>query len=183
VNLRAATASGYVRCMRIALALLVLGFSAVPAHADDDTPKGEKGRPGEKGTLGVGIIVGEPTGICAKIYTRDDRAIQLAVGEAFISQGFQFDTDYVFHPWILQDRDSFVLPAYIGPGIRVVDYAGGNNAPSHFAAGLRAVVGLVFDFKNVPLDAFIEVAGVLEYDFSKGAGVGLNLGAGVRYYF
>ena len=42
---------------------------------------------------------------------------------------------------------------------------------------------MLFDFKDVPLDAFIEVAGVLEYDFKDGVGLGLNLGAGVRYYF
>jgi hypothetical protein len=66
----------------------------------------------------------------------------------------------------------------------VIDYTDGrdNNA---LAIGVRGVVGLLFDFKNVPLDAFIEVAGVLEYKFSDGAGAGLtlNAGAGVRYYF
>jgi len=38
----------------------------------------------------------------------------------------------------------------------------------------------------VPLDAFIEVAGVLEYEFKAGTGVGVRLNggaAGVRYYF
>ena len=56
---------------------------------------------------------------------------------------------------------------------------------SAFAFGVRAVGGMLFDFKNVPLDAFIEVAGVLEYEFRDGAGAGikLNAGAGVRYYF
>jgi hypothetical protein len=184
MNLRAGARPGYVRGMRIAIAILVLAVAA-PARADDDDAKGEKGRPAEKGTIGVGIIVGEPTGVCAKIYTRDDRALQVAVGEAFISQGFQGDIDYVFHPWILQERDTFVLPVYLGPGIRVVDYAGGNAAPSHFALGLRAVVGIVFDFKNVPLDAFLETALIGEYDFGAGKGVGaaFNAGAGLRYYF
>ena len=53
------------------------------------------------------------------------------------------------------------------------------------ATGLRAVVGLLFDFKTVPLDAFIEIAGVFEYDFGKDKGIGaaLNAGAGIRYYF
>lgn len=165
----------------VVLAVLVL--STTPALADDDAPGGEKGRPAEKGTLGVGIILGEPTGITAKLYLKDDQAIQAAAGASFVANGLQVDTDYVFHPWILQDKDTFVLPIYVGPGVRFIDYSGGSNGSSHFAAGLRAVGGMLFDFKNVPLDAFIEVAGVLEYDFKTGAGLGLNLGAGVRYYF
>jgi hypothetical protein len=42
---------------------------------------------------------------------------------------------------------------------------------------------MLFDFKDVPLDVFVEVAGVLEYDFTEGWGPALNAGAGVRYYF
>lgn len=171
--------------MRFPFAVMALLAATGPAFADDDEAKGEKGRPAEKGTLGVGIIVGEPTGICAKIYLSQDRALQVAAGSAFISNGLQLHADYVFHPWILQDRDSFVLPVYLGPGFRVIDYSGGSNGASHFAAGLRGVIGLLFDFKSVPLDAFIEIAGILEYDFKSGNGAGaaLNFGGGMRYYF
>jgi hypothetical protein len=156
---------------------------AAPALADDDEPKGEPGRPAEKGTLGVGIILGEPTGVTAKLYLKDDQAVQAAVGASFVANGIQADGDYVFHPLILQERDTFVLPVYLGPGVRLIDYSGGSNGSSHFAAGVRAVGGMLFDFKAVPLDAFIEVAGVFEYDFKTGAGAALNAGAGVRYYF
>jgi hypothetical protein len=50
---------------------------------------------------------------------------------------------------------------------------------------VRGVAGLLFDFKAVPLDAFFEIAPVLEYKFSSGAGfqLSLNAGAGIRYYF
>ena len=56
---------------------------------------------------------------------------------------------------------------------------------SSFALGVRLVRGLLFDFKTVPLDAFIEVAPVLEYEFKagRGAALRLNASAGVRYYF
>jgi hypothetical protein len=172
--------------MRFALALAVaIGFAA-PAHADPDD--GVRGA--DKGTLGVGIILGEPTGITAKLYLKDDQAVQAAVGSAFIGGGLQLHADYVWHPYILQTRDSFVLPVYVGPGVRLIDYTSGRNDPSGastsaFALGVRGVAGLLFDFKAVPLDAFIEVAGVLEYEFRTGAGAALrlNAGAGVRYYF
>lgn len=156
------------------------------AIADEapETPV-EEGRPAEKGTIGVGLILGEPLGICAKLYLQDDQAVQAAVGSAFIGGGLQLHADYVLHPWILQDRNSFVMPVYLGPGLRLVDYNAGRGADSHFAIGARAVIGLLFDFKEVPLDVFVEVAGVFEYDFkdSEGFGLALNAGAGVRYYF
>ncbi|HEY1558049.1 MAG TPA: hypothetical protein VGF94_24635 [Kofleriaceae bacterium] len=174
--------------LRFAFAVIALAVLAPAARADDDTPKGETGRPVDKGAIGVGIILGEPTGICAKLYLKDDQAIQAAVGSDFVSGGLQVHGDYVFHPWILQDRDSYVLPAYVGPGLRVVDYQGQNGAPSQVAVGLRAVGGLLFDFKNVPLDAFVEVALVAGYKFGSGSAKGgfdpdINAGAGVRYYF
>lgn len=169
--------------MRLILVLALL-LAASPARADDDAPA-VKGRPVDKGTLGVGIVLGEPVGICMKLYLKDDQAIQAAVGSAFLGGGLQAHGDYVFHPWILQDKDTFVLPVYLGPGVRLIDYSGAAGGKSHAAFGLRAVIGLLFDFKNVPLDAFVEVAGIPEYDFGagKGFGFGINAGAGVRYYF
>lgn len=174
------------------LTLLVL--STTPALADEAEDGsgggsdgggggGGTGRGEDKGTLGVGIVIGEPTGVCARLYLKDDQAIQGAVGAAFIGGGFQVHADYAFHPYILQTRESFVLATYVGPGARVVQYSAGRDT-GYFALGLRAVGGLLFDFKN-PLDAFFEIAGVVEYGFADGEGFGasFNAGAGVRYYF
>jgi hypothetical protein len=54
-----------------------------------------------------------------------------------------------------------VLPVYVGVGVRLIDCQNGREASS-FALGLRLVGGLLLDFKTVPLEAFIEVASVLE---------------------
>src|SRR5215470_6834458 len=162
--------------MRLPFALTAVLAIAAPARADTD----DTGRGADKGTLGVGIILGEPTGITAKLYLQDDRAVQAAVGSAFIGGGLQLHGDYVFHPYILQSRDSFVLPVYVGPGVRLIDYTSGRNdasgaSTSAFALGARGVAGLLFDFKAVPLDAFVEAAAVLEYEFRSGAGFALRL--------
>ncbi len=165
--------------MRAALAITLVASLAGTALADD----GETSRM-DKGTIGIGLILGEPTGISAKLYLKDDQAVQAAAGFAFVGGGLHVHLDYVFHPFILQSKESFVLPFYFGPGVRVIDYRDGRDT-SFIAVGLRAVAGLLFDFKNVPLDAFVEVAGVLEYGFADGEGAGLaiNAAAGVRYYF
>jgi len=162
---------------RVVWALFVI-LAASQAFADDDAGRAEKG------TFGAGIIIGEPTGICARFYVKDDQAIQAAAGFAFVGGGIHMHVDYAFHPVILQSRDSFVLLAYIGPGVRLIQYRDGRDA-SYVALGLRGVGGLLFDFKDNPLDAFVEVAGVLEYGFDSDEGFGpaLNAAAGVRYYF
>lgn len=171
--------------MRFALARVVAAAIVVLAASARADPGDDSAHGADKGTLGVGLMLGEPTGLTAKLYLKDDQAIQAAVGSALIGGGFQLHGDYVFHPYILQSRPSFVLPVYVGPGVRLIDYTSGRGGDSAFAFGVRAVGGMLFDFKNVPLDAFIEVAGVLEYEFRDGAGAGikLNAGAGVRYYF
>lgn len=167
--------------MRASLAVM-LAIAAFPQAASADDDGIERGV--DKGTFGIGLIIGEPTGVCAKLYLKDDQAIQAAIGGAFIGGGIQFHADYVFHPYILQTRESFVLATYIGPGVRFIQYSNGREA-SYFGVGLRATGGLLFDFKEVPLDAFLEVSGVFEYAFedTEGFGVKLNAGAGVRYYF
>ncbi|CAN5900478.1 hypothetical protein BH11MYX2_BH11MYX2_09290 [soil metagenome] len=176
----------------LALIAALLAGHAGAASADDQPEKkaepvdldAASGTRADKGTFGIGLILGEPTGISAKLYLADDKAIDAAVGFAFFGGGLQAHTDYLWHPYILQSREQFVLPVYIGPGIRAIDYRDGENG-DRFALGVRVVGGILFDFKQVPLDAFVEVAGVVEYKFGDGGGAGikLNAGAGARYYF
>ena len=105
-------------------------------------------------------------------------------GATALCRGLEASVDYLFHPFILQDRDSFTMPFYVGPGIRVVDYDQGRSGPSYLAIGIRGVVGILFDFKKVPLDVFIEIAGIPEYGFDDhGFNIRLNADAGIRYYF
>jgi len=142
----------------------------------------------EKGTFGIGLVLGEPTGIAAKLYLDDDTAVQGAIGSAFIGGGLQVHADFVWHPWILEDRDSFTLPLYVGPGARFIYYDKGRDGDDYVAIGPRGVVGILFDFKEIPLDVFFEIAGIVEWRFAPveedaGVGVAINAGLGARYYF
>ncbi len=139
----------------------------------------------DKGTFGIGLCIGEPTGVAAKLYLEDDRAIQGAFGFAFANSGLQVHADYVLHPYILQDKDSFTMPVYVGPGVRFIQYEKGRDGERYIALGVRGVGGVLFDFKQIPLDVFAEVALVAEYGFADGEGFGLalNAGIGARYYF
>jgi hypothetical protein len=138
----------------------------------------------EKGVLGVGLIVGEPTGVSGKYYLADDRAIDLAIGGAIVGRGIQVHGDYLWHPWILEQKESFALPVYLGVGARILNHDGGGSDEDHVRLGVRGPVGILFDFTRLPLDVFAEVAGVIDYR-TRGDhfGLGINAGIGARYYF
>jgi hypothetical protein len=163
----------------MASALLLVGGATLVSAVPD-----AQAQPVEKGALGVGIILGEPTGIAAKLYLADDTALAGAVGFAFVEGGLHAHVDFLWHPWVLDDADAFVLPAYVGVGGRVLDEDRGGGVDV-FHLGARVVAGMLFDFKEVPIDAFVEIAGVLDFAFGDdgGPGVGLNAGIGARYYF
>ena len=139
----------------------------------------------EKGVLGIGLIIGEPTGVCGKFYLGNDRAIDFAVGFAFLGRGAQVHADYLFHPAMLQNTDVFALPFYAGVGARFLRRDDGDQVNAHSRFGVRGVVGLQFDFHAQPLDVFVEAALVGDYRTSEGDrfGLDINAGAGVRYYF
>src|SRR5262245_9505100 len=109
--------------MRAALVIALVLASARIDAADANGVPGD-----EKGAFGLGLIIGEPTGIACKLYLKDEQAVQGAIGSAFVGGGWQIHGDYVWHPWILEDRDSFTLPVYLGPGVRIIDYDKGRGA-------------------------------------------------------
>jgi hypothetical protein len=153
---------------------VVLALALLPSRAEAE----------EKGIFGAGLIIGEPTGLSVKYYLGDDTAIDGAIGGAFLGKGVQVHADFLWHPWILEKKPSFILPVYIGAGLRVLDRNAGGGDDDHFRIGLRAVGGLLFDFTEAPLDVFLEVAGVADYRTKGDAfGLDINLGAGVRYWF
>jgi hypothetical protein len=143
----------------------------------------------EKGVFGLGLIVGEPTGVAAKLYLSDDTAIDAAVGGAVIGRGIQVHADHLWHPWVLEKTASFVLPAYVGLGGRFLFHDRGASSDDDLHLGARAVAGALFDFREIPLDVFLEFAGILDLRFGSddrdhdGVGLGINLAAGARYYF
>jgi hypothetical protein len=163
------------------LALLSLVSALALGQARDARAQGT-----EKGVFGLGIILGEPTGISAKLYLSDNTAVDAAVGGAFVGGGLHVHADFLLHPWVLENRDTFVLPAYVGVGVRLLDHDRGVEGDFHI--GARGVVGMLFDFKEIPIDAFVEVAAVLDVRLSDddthgGLGLAINAGIGARYYF
>lgn len=174
-------------CAALALGLLV------PA-----TASAAKGRP-----FGLGIQLGEPTGLSAKLYLDQPFALQMGLGfvDDFDNEdGLYAHLDFIWHPAIITRQPAFTMPFYFGVGGRFLrhhynfrldrnDYV---DSDTHF--GVRVPIGILMDFNRVPIDVFFELALVIDlirfdedyygdvYHYHHDR-VGLDGGIGIRYYF
>src|SRR3989304_8372858 len=71
--------------------------------------------------FGMGLILGEPTGLSAKLWTSGDNAFDFAAAWSFKGDGsLLLQADYVWHFFNLMPVSPGKLPLYIGIGGRVV---------------------------------------------------------------
>lgn len=128
-----------------------------------------------EGDFGLGIVLGQPTGITAKYWLGVRSSIDGAVAWSFVHNGSLYlHADYQHYVFDIAATQSGRLGFFLGLGGRVL-------FADDFNLGVRVPLGLIYLFSGVPLDLFLEVAPVLELlpatVASGGAAVGL------RYYF
>jgi hypothetical protein len=149
-------------------------------------------------TFGIGLELGEPSGINGKYFVGPSTAIDFGVGYIYRhyyyerGEGLHLYADLLFHPVVLARNPTFELPLYVGPGLRYWDFAwcDGNNCTFRGSAiGVRVPVGLSFDFNNVPLDIFIQLVPTIDfvsgpyYDrFDRRNHFGVDFSAGIRFW-
>ena len=125
--------------------------------------------------IGVGVIVGVPTGISAKYWMSPWSAVDAALAWEFNKTNWvQLHADYLIHNYDIVNVGKGKLPIYYGLGGRLVV-----SSANRF--GVRGVVGVDYLFANDPLDIFLELAPIL--DFAPDVEFDFNAGIGIRYYF
>jgi hypothetical protein len=126
--------------------------------------------------FGLGIIIGDPTGLSAKGWVGSDSAI---AGAAAWSVGdkdsFQLHADYLYHRFDLFPVEIGKLPLYYGIGGRVRLEDPDNRI------GIRIPFGITYIFEKDPLDIFFEVVPLM--DLAPETDFDLNAGIGIRYWF
>ena len=143
------------------------------------------------GPFGVGLVVGSPFGIALKYYLgRSGHAVDFVIGDAVAgARGILVHADYLWHPAVVLRERAFDLPVYVGIGARLLDHDRSRiDGDDDFHVGARVPAGLLFDFKELPLEVFAESALVLDFRVGDerghgGLGLDLNVGVGGRYYF
>jgi len=129
------------------------------------------------GTFGLGIIVGEPTGIDGKLFLSGNNAFEGAI--AWSLQGdndLHLQGDYLYHRYSVFSPEKGRLPFFFGFGGRIKLR---ENRDDLF--GIRFPVGLAYEFADAPFDVFLELVPLLELnpetDFD------LEGAIGGRFYF
>jgi hypothetical protein len=141
-------------------------------------------------TLGLGLIVGTPTGVSAEYRLSTGQSVDAGLGFGY--RGAHIHMDYLFHTAPLSERENFRTPLYFGVGGRLLSHDRGRKSDdTHLHLGPRFPVGLSLDFakSSTPLEIFLEVA-VLpdivlgnENQGHEGFSLDVDLGLGVRWYF
>ena len=122
--------------------------------------------------FGLGIQLGEPTGLNGKLWTGRTNAVDFAVAWSFEGRDeMVMQADYVWHSFDVFPVSKGELPLYFGIGGRAIL----KNDP---VLGVRIPVGLAYMFESAPLDIFMEIAPILNVipstDFDAGGGLGIR---------
>jgi hypothetical protein len=126
---------------------------------------------------GIGVIVGEPTGLSLKFWQSRATALDLAAAWSIADDNaFHIHGDLLFHEFGAIRVDSGRLPFYYGIGARV-RFADRDQDAAR--VGLRIPLGLDYLFGGgTPLDIFFEVVPILDVspytDFTLNASIGLR---------
>jgi hypothetical protein len=132
---------------------------------------------GQKTGTGIGLMLGEPSGLSGKYWLSEETAFDFGLGGGFIGDGagFAFHADYLYHingliKW------KYKTPFYYGFGLRM---RFPSNSSMHL--GVRGVAGLIFYLKDLPIDLFFEVAP--SFRLLPTTGIDFDIAIGSRYYF
>jgi hypothetical protein len=170
--------------MKTSLALLALLVFSAPAFAASS----QVHRPEGSGNFGLGLVLGEPTGISANYWIRNDRSIDGELSFDF-NNFFLIQSDYLFHfHGLFGTRESFTqhLEPYLGIG-GVLFFATGNRATSSYFTngtvgfGVRIPFGAEWMIPSSPFGIFLELVpgiGLIPGTFGF-----LQGGIGARIYF
>ena len=129
----------------------------------------------EGGPFGLGLIVGQPTGVTGAFQLSDRTAIDAAVGFGWVrDRDFYVHVEFLYFLPTLVSGSSVDLSAYLGIG----GFFFAHNDPGF---GARAPFGLSLDFKSVPLQIFGELSLLLA--LTPGTDLDVRGAIGFRYYF
>ena len=153
---------------KIAIIVFLLAASSANARTQDD--------------FGIGIILGEPTGLSLKYWIDEEIAVDGALAWSYSeNDSFQLHGDYLIHnyEW-LEARE---MPVYYGIGARLKfkDSDGRGRNENDAILGIRVPLGITYLFDEAPLDMFFELVPVL--DIAPDVDLDLNAALGLRYYF
>ena len=130
-----------------------------------------------EGSTGLGVILGEPTGLSFKQWVGTRHAFDIAAAWSFADNGaFHIHADYLWHFFDRIDRvESGSIPLYVGVGGRIKFNDNDDDV------GVRVPLGIDFILADAPIDFFLEVVPIL--DLVPDTDFEINAALGARFWF
>jgi len=104
--------------------------------------------------FGAGVSIGVPTGISLNYFLNPKISIDALLSYDF-DEYFNIRADFLMHKANLFTLDEYFIDIYYGAGLRMKD-----KKNQDFLFGPRAVAGIGHYWKSIPLEVFVEAAGV-----------------------
>lgn len=139
-----------------------------------------------QGKFGVGVIIGEPTGVAWKYRISGENALDGAIG---LSPGdrVRFHVDYLWQKHSFQEEHLLLhygVGAVVGAGgSQYLAFGRGDTyvlVQRDLGFAVRGVVGLTYEIPRSPFDTFLEIAPLLI--LTPVSGMGIDAAIGVRVY-
>ena len=129
------------------------------------------------GNFGLGVILGEPTGLSGKLWTGGKTAFDGAIAwSTDQNANLHLHLDYLIHNYRF-NVDEVNLPFYYGIGGRMKFSENDNDD----FIGVRVPLGVAYMFDKAPIDLFFEIVPIL--DLAPDTDFDLNGAIGARYFF
>lgn len=133
--------------------------------------------------VGLGLIVGDPTGLTLKFPLSSNTAIDLAIGADTTDFGDndddgQLHVDWLYSPLLLGRGNGVAIPLYFGiGGVIEFDDQGAND---DLDLGIRTPLGIAFEFTRSPIELFLEFG--IEFMFIDANELEVTGALGIRFY-
>jgi hypothetical protein len=134
-------------------------------------------RAGNDDSFGLGVIVGEPTGLSLKFWTSGKNAVDGGLAWSLNDDSdLHVHGDFLWHNFDLINVSKGRMPLYYGIGGRLRVRENRDDL-----IGIRFPVGLDYLFEGAPFDIFLEIVPVL--DLAPDTDVDFNAALGGRFWF
>lgn len=130
----------------------------------------------QKGMIGLGITLGNPTGITAQYWTGGNTAVSAVFGRQIAGINHLYlSADFLLHPWRFRSEEDEIR-LYTGPGL-------GLGFISDLGVALRVPLGGAYFFHGLPLVLFAEMVPSLQLTGDEGILFRPGGYLGLRWFF
>lgn len=148
---------------KAALVLILFGCLAGLSFADSNH------------NVGLGLMLGEPTGLSFKLWTRPTVAWDAGAAWSFVDGKYlQIHGDFLLHNFNLFRVETGRMSLFYGLGARM-------KFADDLTFSLRIPVGIAYEFERTPVEIFLEMVPMI--DLIPSTGFQMAGAIGFRYYF